>query len=310
MHVYRWDLDRTYLDTEIHSMRGLVRAAFEDASDKRTVPGAAALLRGLCARDPEARVHILSGSPIQMREVLLQKLALDGVRVDRLILKDNLGNIRRGRLRAVRGQIGFKLPHLLEDRIDLPLDTEETLFGDDSEADALIYSTYAAVLAGEIGIDQLVAILKAGDAYPDMVDRAVGAAKTLARSDAVREIFIRVDRGIPVGVYRLLGSRVRPVFAWLQAAMVLWVRGALEDASLVNVMDSISSTEGLVGLISDAARRGLVQSDDIKRMIDIPNLRERAPGIQGALDRLGPSPLPPPPATPPDYLGFLAAVRR
>src|SRR5688572_27558652 len=92
VHIYRWDLDRTYLDTEIHSVRGLVRAAFETAADKKTVPGAAALLKAVVAHDPEARIYVLSGSPTQMRAVLEQKLALDGVRIDGLFLKDNLGN--------------------------------------------------------------------------------------------------------------------------------------------------------------------------------------------------------------------------
>ena len=84
MHVYRWDLDRTYLDTDIHSVRGLIRTALESASDKRTLPGAAALMRALTDADPSSRVFILSGSPTQMRDVLREKLTLDGVRFDRV----------------------------------------------------------------------------------------------------------------------------------------------------------------------------------------------------------------------------------
>ena len=164
MHVYRWDLDRTYLDTEIHSVRGLLRAAMEHATDKKTVPGAAALLKALVAHDPEARIYILSGSPTQMRRVLEQKLALDGVRIDGLFLKDNLGNLRRGRLRAVRAQIGYKLPQLLEDRLGTPVGSDEMLFGDDSETDALIYATYAGLLAGRVADDMLVKILELGGA--------------------------------------------------------------------------------------------------------------------------------------------------
>jgi hypothetical protein len=308
VHVYRWDLDRTYLETEIHSLRGLVRAALEDASTKRTVPGAAALIRGLCLVDPAAEVRILSGSPTQMREVLLQKLALDGVRVDRLILKDNLGNLRRGRLRAVRGQVGFKLPHLLEDRADVPKSATETLFGDDSESDALIYAAYAAWLGGELKIDDLVRILDAGGAYPDMVDRAVAAARRVAQSDAVDGIFIRVDRGVPIRVYRNLGPRVRPVFAWFQAAMVLWGRGVLSDEGLVEVSASVATHQAIEGLVGDAVRRALVTRETVERMLELPAFEEIAGGARRALERLGP-PLPPPAPAPPDYLAFLAAVR-
>ena len=43
--VYRWDLDKTYLRTEFDTVRDVLRTAFEKPHDKRTVPGAAALLR-------------------------------------------------------------------------------------------------------------------------------------------------------------------------------------------------------------------------------------------------------------------------
>ncbi|MEZ4241296.1 MAG: phosphatase domain-containing protein [Myxococcota bacterium] len=308
MHVLRWDLDRTYLETEITSLRGLVRAALEDAATKRTVPGAAALIRGLCQHDPLAEVRILSGSPTQMREVLLQKLALDGVRVDRLILKDNLGNLRRGRLRAVRGQVGYKLPELLEDRVDVPSSARETLFGDDSEADALIYAAYAALLAGELHVDDLVRILQAGGAYPDAVDRAVAAARRVAQADAVDGIFIRVDRGVPVSVYRTLGSRVWPVFSWLQAALVLWGRERLPESALHEVAESVEAPEARVGLLVDAVRRGLVDGEAIERALALPTFEAIAPAARRAVAQLGP---PQPVSVPaiPDYLAFLAAVR-
>ena len=79
MHIYRWDLDRTYLDTEIDSVRGLLRTALESAGEKKVIPGADALLRSLIRHDPDAMVCILSGSPRQMRGVLREKLALDGI---------------------------------------------------------------------------------------------------------------------------------------------------------------------------------------------------------------------------------------
>ena len=87
MHVYRWDLDKTYLETDFHSVRGLIRSALEPAEAKRNVPGSAALLRALSSR-PGSRVIFLSGSPTQLREVLERKLELDGVRFDELHLKD------------------------------------------------------------------------------------------------------------------------------------------------------------------------------------------------------------------------------
>src|SRR5204863_68783 len=62
-HVYRWDLDKTYLATEFDTMRDLVRSAFEKAEAKRSVPGAAALLREL-RKHQDARICFISGSPL------------------------------------------------------------------------------------------------------------------------------------------------------------------------------------------------------------------------------------------------------
>src|SRR5688500_8489017 len=106
--VFRWDLDKTYLRTEFDTVRDLVRTAFERATMKRTVPGAAALLREIRAVDPAA-IFILSGSPEQMRRVLEEKLRLDGIRWDTFVLKPSLSQLLRGRFRFVKDQVGYKL---------------------------------------------------------------------------------------------------------------------------------------------------------------------------------------------------------
>ncbi len=111
-HVFRWDLDKTYLRTEFDSVRDLIKSAIETAADKQAYPGATAMLRTLSNTDGY-KVCIVSGSPTQMRTVLAAKLALDGVTYDEFVLKDNLRNILRGRFRALRAQIPYKLPALL-----------------------------------------------------------------------------------------------------------------------------------------------------------------------------------------------------
>src|SRR5215472_3506287 len=86
--IYRWDLDKTYLQTEFDTFRQLVRTALQRAHEKVAVPGAAALIRELSAGG-ETQLCIISGSPTQMRGVLERKLKLDGVTWDELVLKDN-----------------------------------------------------------------------------------------------------------------------------------------------------------------------------------------------------------------------------
>jgi phosphatidate phosphatase APP1 len=152
-HVYRWDLDKTYLDTHFDKLSRMVRIAFESAEDKRNIPGSAALLRELSAERqdvPPARVCIVSGSPRQMRSVLEKKLRSDGIGWHEFELKPQLRNIRRGRFRAIRDQVGYKLPLLLASRVGLTQDVSETLFGDDAEADTFIYCLYADVVEGKV----------------------------------------------------------------------------------------------------------------------------------------------------------------
>jgi hypothetical protein len=310
VHVFRWDLDRTYLETEIHSWRGLVRAAFESAEEKRTVPGAAALLRGLQAHDPGSRLCVISGSPTQMRDVLAKKLALDGIRVDRLILKDNLGNLRRGRIRALRAQVDYKLPFMLEDRLETHPDATETLFGDDSETDALIYTAYAELLAGTIGEDVLLALLKRTGAYPEAIDRALAALRVLPRGGAVDDIFIRIDRGLPLHVYDMLGSMVLPVFSWAQAALVLFVRGRLPALAVREVLHASGPLDAVAGWAADAVRRRLVTLEQTWELLADPALQPLAAIAAPLLDRLLPSPALGAPKGVPDLFGFLEATRR
>jgi hypothetical protein len=291
VNVYRWDLDRTYLDTDIHSVRGMIRTAFEGAGDKRNIPGSAALIRALREADPQARIHVLSGSPTQMRTVLQEKLSLDGIRVDRMVLKDNLRNLRRGRLRAVRGQVGFKLPTLLAERAEIDASAREILFGDDSEADAVIYSAYGAAVAGRIGEKEVVRLLTAGEAYPDAIEIAVAALREIARAPAVEAIFINLDRRSPLERFQDLPG-VIPVFSWFQAAVVLWDRGRVTSAGMGGVAAACAAEarlgeSGLVGLVQDLARRGVVEADRLQALATAAELAPLRPLLERALSRIG-----------------------
>src|SRR5215475_7101196 len=234
-HVYRWDLDKTYLKTEFDTMKQLLRSAFESAEEKQAVPGAAALLRELRSGG-KARICFISGSPKQMRRVLTKKLRLDGVEFDEFILKPNLRNMLTGRFRAMREQVGYKLPALLAGRSGLPPETRETCFGDDAEADCFIYSLYSDVIAGQVSRPLLEEVLYRANVYEDDAQRAVTLADALpAAGAAVGRIFINLDRKSPVARFERYGARVVPVFNYFQAALVLCEDGQLTAPSVVRV---------------------------------------------------------------------------
>lgn len=273
MHVFRWDLDRTYLDTDIHSVSGLVRTALERPEDKRNIPGSSALMRSLHRHDPGARTHLISGSPRQMRDVIEAKLKLDGVSVQRLTLKDNLSNLKRGRFRAVRGQVGYKLPELLRHRIGLGPATSETLFGDDNEQDALIYALYDACLTRQIQPDALIRLLEACGAYPDAIQSVKRSLRSLPPGPPVEDAFILLDQRTPPQNFEGLGPAIRPVHSWAQAALILHARGRLGAEDWLQVAQACCSEAlplelALPGWIQDTVSRGMLEPSLVLRVID------------------------------------------
>lgn len=265
-HVFRWDLDKTYLRTEFDSIRDLLSSAFEKASDKRAYPGAAALLRGL-RHSSEHRICIVSGSPSQMRQVLTAKLALDGIEFDEFVLKNNLHNLLRLRFRALRSQVPYKLPALLESRAGVIGTPGETLFGDDSEADGVIYSLYADILAGTVDADELKRSLEAARAYPDQIERTMALAEHVQGSgDCVQRVLIHLDKRSPTARFSHFGHRLVPIHNYLQAALVLYQDGLVDCRQVLFVMqEMLESGEyevaTLANSMQDLLRRGRLSHD-------------------------------------------------
>ena len=284
-HVYRWDLDKTYLRSEFATMRDLLKSAFEGAEKKQSVPGAAALLREL-KKDEGARVCFISGSPRQMRRVLQKKLALDGVDYDEFILKPNLGNLFRGRFRALREQVGYKLPALLAGRSGLPETTRETCFGDDAEADAFVYSLYADLIAGRVERALLEEVLSRARVYPDDAQRTLALVEAMPHADAVGRIFIHLDLRSPTARFERYGRRMLPIYNYFQAALGLLEDGLIDaDATVRVALEMVDrfgySLDALRNSLQDMMRRG--------------RLHPETPRLLGArlaegLDPLGSSP--------------------
>jgi hypothetical protein len=266
--IARWDLDKTYLRTDFDTVRDLVRTAVERPDQKRTVPGAATLMRELGRAGAE--IHILSGSPEQLRSRLEQKLRLDGARWASLTLKPNLENILRLRFRALRGQLGYKLPALLRRRCELFVQrapggamVREVLLGDDAEADAFVYSVYADVCAGAVPAGTLAEVMRKGGAYEDTIADAVRFAGYVEKGPVVERILIHLDRQSSPSDFRVFGPRVVPFYNYLQAAFVLHEDGLVPAKSVLRVAQDLAFVHNFdSGALSrsylDLSRRGHV----------------------------------------------------
>jgi len=268
-HTFRWDLDKTYLRTEFDSIVDLARSAIETAADKQAFPGATALLRALHQEDH--RICIVSGSPTQMRQVLAAKLALDGVEYDEFVLKNNLKNILRGRFRALRAQIPYKLPAMLRSRIAAAADAE-TLFGDDAEADAIIYCLYADLVADRVSLSDLERVLVASRAYDDDAQHCLDLAQRVPKGLAVRRMFIHLDRHSPPLGFRRFGPRLVPVFNYFQAALVLYEDKVLSARQVIFVaLEMLDSGQYELGhlatSVQDVVRRGRIMRDTALQLI-------------------------------------------
>jgi hypothetical protein len=249
-HISRWDLDKTYLRTEFDTVRDLVRTALERADEKRTNPGAATLLRELSLAG--VSIHILSGSPEQMRRRLEETL------------KPNLKNMLRLRFRALRDQLGYKLPALLSTRTgagETLSGVRESLFGDDAEADAFVYSLYADIMSGRVGPEAVQQICERGRVYEDVIEAAVLCVRMIKPEPVVEHIFIHLEQQTAPRDFHVFGTRVVPFYNYLQAAFVLHEDGRLPPASLLRVaaeMVTLHRFDGdaLARSYADVAKRG------------------------------------------------------
>ena len=276
--IARWDLDKTYLRTDFDTVRDLVRTAVERPDQKRTVPGAAALLRELGRAGAE--IHILSGSPEQLRSRLEQKLRLDGARWASLTLKPNLENILRLRFRALRGQLGYKLPALLRRRAELQHQRDasgallrEVLLGDDAEADAFVYSLFGDICSGAVSPTDLADIMRRGGAYEATIHEAVRFAGYVEKGEVVERILIHLDRQSSPTDFRIFGPRVVPFYNYLQAAFVLHEDGRIPARSVLRVAQDLAYSHNfdpssLARSYLDLSRRGHVSGKGISDLAE------------------------------------------
>lgn len=324
--AFRWDLDKTYLATQFETVRGLLRSAIQRADQKRAIAGAPALMREIRAAGLH-RICIISGSPRQMRRVLEEKLRLDGVEWDEFELKPNLSNLMRGRFRALRNQVGYKLPVLLDGRTRVPADCQEILFGDDAEADAYIYSLFGDLLAGRVGEGTLERILDACEVYADQRQATLELAAKLAPGDAVQRIFIHLERRSPPARFAPYGRRLVPIYNYFQAALVLFADGVLPAVSVFKVAGEMVTSYGyslasLGNSLQDLLRRGYAEvgalaglTDAVEQYASLFDVFRPAKDIVEAFGRRlsalaenRPVAPPAPPAI--DYLALLDDVRR
>ena len=249
--VYIWDLDKTYLDTAFESVGGLWRTVREKAFQKRNVPGTATLVRAL--RDYWQETHhgrmdfpifFITGSPPQLERKIHDKLNYDGIYPFGLFCKDNVQNLTPGRLWRLTQQVGYKLQALLQLRLHLAADVRQILWGDDSEADAVIYSLYSDLCARRLEEKETRKILAHFKVVGQQVDTILRLLEDVPHHDPVEKMYINLAADTDAEYYLKFGRRVLPTYDTFQLALDLFQDNRLSSAQVVNVAGDLMNNFG------------------------------------------------------------------
>ena len=264
--VLVFDIDGTYLATDLDRALGYVRIPLEFPVDKRNVPGTAALLRELRHGPGDTTrltpLYFISASPPLLRGVIQRKMLADGVEPDGITFKRWSSLLLQGRFRQLKEQIAFKLAALLVHRAQHAGVREEWLFGDDREDDPLIYALYADVAGGRLRGAALEAVLARLELEPRDIAALVAQAEPLPALDPVRRVCIHLATGRPASRLDAFRPFVVATRDSVQAALALVEDGMLRPSALpVVARDAGSSGDAapidLEEALADAVRRGL-----------------------------------------------------
>lgn len=240
---YRFDLDKTYLETPFEDRMAMLRVPFEQPEQKQTLPGMAALVRGIKQhpgpRAVHAHVTILSASPTFMLDRIHAKLALDQVEVDHLVLKDQWRLVRRGRFKEAADPFAYKLHALCTLGADIAPPHAEILIGDDWDLDPLIYTLYAELRAGTLPTDVWLAFLDRHNVRAEVREDLEVRAAQLRGQPSVARVLIRREKRRGPEYYAAFGSCIQVYDDAFQLALLLYDAEAMSLDGVRAVVDEL-----------------------------------------------------------------------
>jgi hypothetical protein len=260
------DIDKTYLETEFESFVKMARIPFEGAKDKITVRGATEVLQAYRWGDPAVGdnplgvfpqpLHFVSSSPPQLRSVLEQKLALDGLDWSSDTFKNQAYNLKKGRFDQLRQQAAYKSAAILSILHRVKPGSSILFIGDNAESDAFVYLGIKLLVEGKLsplGYQK----------YIELAGVEERVAKTLADL-AGRKIECLVSgiliRDLPGSKFCLHDPVTRPVRLFsdfFEVAVFMMGLGYIEGSALWNLIRVFHNRHGIslervISLLSQA----------------------------------------------------------
>lgn len=279
--VYIWDLDKTYLDTTFESIKGLWNTVREKAFQKRNVPGTGTLVRALRDYWQETRqnskdfpIYFITASPPQLEPKIHDKLAYDGIYPFGLFCKDNLKNVAPGRFWRLTQQLGYKLQALLQLRLHLGENVRQILWGDDSEADAVIYSLYSDLCARRLDEKEARQILKHFKVMGQQVDTILKLLEDIPAQDPVEKMYINLAADTDPEYYLKFGRRTLPTYNSFQLALDLFQDQRLNEAQVVKIARDLMQNFGFSGeelekSLDDMVRRPVLADETVNAILPV-----------------------------------------
>lgn len=270
------DIDKTYLATQIDSVGGLLKTAFETAESKDTIPGFSIVLRALRrggGLSPQKNpLFFVSASPPQMRQTLKAKMQIDGVEHNGIIFKDQLEHVRNRDFKKLREQIGYKLEAFLALWSHIPNSAKLVMFGDDSESDPVIYSLFSDILAGRARGPLLDELLEYLGVFPEERRRIVTLSDEIEGThDPIVMSFINIVSDSHPSFYGKFGPQIFATENSLQVALTLFERGLVRERAVCSigremVLHYDFSPHRLLESLKSGALRGLYGIETLRRL--------------------------------------------
>ncbi len=200
------DIDKTYLETAFETFFQLASVAFEGANDKVSVQGAKYFLDALQWQrndvEPSAPcgLHFISSSPPQLRRPINEKFSKDLIHWHSDTLKNQMHNLKKGRVDQLRHHIAYKNAAILDLLASFELKGSNIiLIGDNAESDSYIYFGVAALLNGAFSVADYKEYLSAVDVTPKHQEEILDTYEHIKGNDNfVSQIFIRKAPGYKV----------------------------------------------------------------------------------------------------------------
>lgn len=266
--IFIWDLDKTYLDTKIDSISGLLQTILEKAFHKKNIPGTSVLIQNIAqfreqAGKKEFPIYFITASPPQMEERISEKFKIDKIRPYGCFYKDNLSNLRPKRFWRLTKQVGYKLQALMQLRLRLNDEVRQICWGDDSESDAIIYNLYSDICSRRLGANDIRMILEKLNVTGDQVDTILMLQSQVPENDPVDKIYINLAVDTDPDYYLKFGRRTLPTYNSFQVALDLVQDQRLGKAGLLNVTNDMIQNyrftpEELMKSFDELVRRGVI----------------------------------------------------